>query len=157
MNNFEGSQPYFVYQRITLTSPVEYFFYAIDYGFDYLLRNLIIKYPEVDNTGAIFGPQLSFEAVESAINRRVQNTPIPFNLVSTPGSSGVAVNAADQMTATGPKNQKKLNVLYPYRDNIEFRITGQNGTTPELIDIVTVGYLIPKRDLKMWGENVLSG
>lgn len=151
MNKFENSQPYFVYKRITLTRPVEYFFHEIDYGFNYFLRYLIVKYPEIDVTGANYGPHLRFEAVERAINRRVQNTPIPFELVSTPGSAGVQINAANQMTATGPKNQKKLNVLYPYRDNIEFSISGQNGTEPELVDIVTVGYLIPNENLSMWG------
>ena len=151
MDKLQGSQPYFIYERITLVSPIEYFLHTIDYGFFYLLRSIVVQYPEIDSTGAIFGPHLRFESVETTVNHRVQNEPIPFELVTTPGSSGVAVNAADQLTATQPLNQKKFNVVHPNRDVIEFRISGQNGTTPELVDIMLVGYLIPFDKLKMWG------
>lgn len=153
MNNFEGSQPYFIYQRLTLTNTVEHFLFPVDYGFNYLLRDIVTKYPEVDAAGATFGPDLSFTPVHTYQSRKTSNVPVPFGLVSTPGSAGVQVNAAAQMTATGPKNQKKFNVIFPYRDSIHIEITGQNGTTPVLVDIVLVGYLIPNRELSMWGGN----
>lgn len=157
MGNFKNSQPYFVYQRITLISPIEYFFFHIDFGFYYLLRNLIVKYPEVDSTGAIFGPHLRFETVQRSTEQYAQDEPIPIELVSTPGSAGISINAAAQMTTQGPSSQKKFNVIYPHRDNIEIKISGQNGTTPELIDIVAVGYLIPFNKVNMWGENDGTG
>lgn len=153
MNNLSGSQPYFIYQRLTLINTVEHFLQSVDFGFDYLLRNLIVKYPEVDAAGATFGPDLSFTPVNSYADMKTSNFPVPFGLVATPGSAGVQVNAAAQMTATGPKNQKKFNVVFPYRDRIHIEITGQNGTTPVLVDIVLVGYLIPNRELSMWGGN----
>lgn len=152
-NNFIGSQPYFIYKRIQLTSVKAFFLHPIDYGFDYLLRNIIVKYPEVDSTGANYGPKLRFESVETSASRRVQNVPIPFELVTTPGSAGVQINAALQMTATGPNAKKMINVVHPYRDNIHIEITGQNGTLPVIVDIVTVGYLIPNKNLSMWGDD----
>jgi len=153
MNLVDQYSPYFVYRRLTLAAAIEYFMFHIEYGFYYLLRELRVKYPEIDAGGVTFGPQLSFKAVRRSTNTYFQDAPIPFNLLTTPGSSAVQVNAASQMTATPPKNNKVLNILFPYRDNIELQVSGQNGTTPTICDIVLVGYLIPFEQLKMWGKN----
>lgn len=155
LDTIRESQPYFIYQRITLAAPINYFLFPIDYGFWYLLRKIYVKYPEIDATGLIFGPvPLRFETYQRAANKFPQNVPIPFDLVGTPGSAGVSVDAAGNMTATGCKNSKLQNVVHPFRDNIEIQISGQNTATPAVIDIALHGYLIPSKILTMWsGDN----
>lgn len=145
------SQPYYIYHRVQLTSPTGYFFQAIDYGFWYLLRRVHVQFPEIDAAGAVYYPTLNVYSVERANNRIPQNVPIPFRLFCTPGSEGVQPTAGNQLTATGPKNAKLLNVVYPYRDNIELYISGQNPIgNPAFVDIALIGYLIPAKDFKMW-------
>ena len=150
LDSTRESQPYFIYRRILLTSPVVHFLFPVDYGFWYLLRKMYVKYPEVDITGAIFGPHLRFETYQRAANKFPQNVPIPFELITSPGSAGVTIDAAGNMTATGIKNSKLQNVVHPFRDNIEIKISGQNLITPTQIDIALHGYLIPCKNLKMW-------
>jgi hypothetical protein len=89
--------------------------------------------------------------VEKGSNKIPQNVPIPFRLFTTPGAEGVQVNAANQLTATGPKNAKLLNKVFPCRDNLEIYITGQNPIgNPPFIDMVLIGYLIPATGKVMW-------
>lgn len=153
MSNLQNSQPYFIYRRLILTKQVEYFLFDIDYGFNYLLRNINVRFPEIDSTGAVYGPTLNFESIENSVGRRAQNEPIPFNLLATPGSSGVSVNGSGQMTSASLKNKKMLNVAYPYRDTIQFKVSGQDGITPVAVDIVLIGYLVAKGNIDMWGNN----
>lgn len=153
LDSIRESQPYFIYKRILLNTPTARFLHTIDYGFWFLLRKIICKYPQVDVTGAIFGPNLRFETYQTAANKFPQNVPIPFELVSSPGSTGVTIDAAGNMTATPVKNAKLQNVVHPYRDTIDIRITGQNLTTPTQIDIMLLGYYLPEKSLKMWSGN----
>jgi hypothetical protein len=155
LDSIRESQPYFIYKRIPLSTTAAYFFHQIDYGFWYLLRKVYVKYPEIDVTGLIFGPRIRVESYQRGSNKIPQNVPIPFELFCTPGGNSVTVSAGGQMTATGPKNTKLQNVVYPYRDNIELTITGQNTITPIQVDIVLLGYLIPVNKLRMWegGKN----
>lgn len=151
MSDFQReAQPYFIYGRLTLNAPTNYFLFPIDYGFWYLLRKVHIKYPEVDQTGAIFGPHLRVEMYERASNKWPQNAPVSFELFATPGSAGVTITAGGQMTATGPKNAKLINKIFPYRDNLQLEVSGQNTVTPAVIDICLLGYLIPEKKLAMW-------
>lgn len=150
---YKNNQPYYIYKRVQLTSPEGYFLHAIDYGFWYLLRRVHVKFPEVDTAGAVFYPQLNLYAVERASNKISQNVPIPFRLIGTPASEGVTVTAGNQMTATGIKNVKLLNKVLPFRDNLEFYISGQNPIgDPPFIDVVCIGYLISDNELSMWNE-----
>lgn len=144
MPNFKDTQPYFVYKRITLALQKELFLFKIFQGFNYLVRDMIVQYPEIDNTGLIFGPYLRFKWTQRAQDVHPMDHPIPFRLVTSPASAGSQINVAGEMTAASIKNQKTLNVLYPEKDIIYIEITGQNGVTPEIIDIVLKGYLIPK-------------
>lgn len=154
LDSLRESQPYYIYKRIELNTPTARFLHTIDYGFWYLLRKIHFKYPSVDVTGAIFGPNLRFETYQTAANKFPQNVPIPFELVGSPGSTGVTIDAAGNMTATPVLNAKLQNVVHPYRDTIDFRITGQNLTTPTQIDIMLIGYYIPEKKLQMWsGQN----
>jgi hypothetical protein len=143
MEAIDKRQPYFIYRRITLNAGTEYFLEKIEQGFYYLLREIVVAYPELDVAGVNFGPELSFEMVQRAQDIFPQDEPIPFRHVSTPGNDGIQVTAGLQLTATPVKANKILNVIYPEKDNIEIKITGQNGTNPVFIDIMLNGYLIP--------------
>lgn len=144
------SQPFFIYKRVELTAPINYFLFTIEYGYWYFLRKIFSKYPEVDTAGAVFGPHLKVEAYQRGGNIWPQNNPVPLELFTTPGSAGVTMLATGEMTATGPKAAKFQNVVYPYRDNIELQISGQNLTTPVQCDIMLQGYLIPVKSFAMW-------
>lgn len=141
-------QPYFVYQRINLTAPMCYWLFPIDYGFYYLLRKISIQYPEISALG-VYGPHLRFELYQRAQNLLQQVVPIPDDLFSTPGPNGVSVVGGD-MTATAPRAAKLQNIVYPFRDNLEVRIHGWNGTNPVYCDICMMGYLVPAGSLTMW-------
>lgn len=143
MEETEKRQPYFIYRRVTLNAGTEYFIEKIEQGFYYLLREIVVAYPELDVAGVVFGPELSFRMVQKAQDIYPQDVPIPFRLVSTPGNDGIQITAGGQLTATPVKANKILNIVYPEKDSIEIKITGQNGTNPEIIDIMLNGYLIP--------------
>ena len=105
----------------------------------------------LDPAGAVIYPQLNLYMVERGSNKIPQNVPIPFRLFGTPAADGVQVNAANQLTATGPKNVKLINKVFPFRDNIELYISGQNPIgNPAFVDVALVGYLIPSTEKYMW-------
>lgn len=142
------SQPYFIYQRVTLNAPLNYMFFALDYGFYYLLRQIHAKFPM--QQAGIGYPELEIAAVQRAINKEPQNVPIPINLFCTPGSSGIVFSGPSDMTAGTMKAAKLQNVVYPFRDNLEFQITGQSAGVPSIVDICLIGYYIPVKDFSMW-------
>lgn len=153
LDTLRKSQPFYVYKRVMLTSPEGYFFQAIDYGYWYLLRKIHVQYPEIDPAGAVFYPTLNVYMVEKGQNTIPQNVAIPFDLFCTPGNTGIQTNALNQMTSTGPKNAKLQNKIFPFRDNIELYISGQNPIgNPPFVDITLIGYLIPANDQYQWSE-----
>lgn len=143
-------QPYFIHRRVALISSVEYVIHPIDYGFWYLLRKIVVKYPEYDVTGLIYGPKLRIELFQRAQNKLPQNVPIPDDLFCTPGSNNVRITLGGQMTASSPTSAKLQNIVYPFRDGIELRLYGQNGVTPTFAEIVFIGYLVPADRLHYW-------
>ena len=146
----KGSQPYFIYQRVMLTSPVAYMFFALDYGFWYILRQINAKYPS-DN-GVVQFPDLNIFAVQKGINKEPQNAPIPINLFCTPGSSGVNLTGAE-VTTGAIKAAKLQNIVYPFRDNMEFQITGHTPGTIPYVDVCLIGYYLPVKENVMWSGN----
>lgn len=145
------SQPYFIYQRVLLGSPIGYMFFALDYGFWYILRQINAKFPS-DN-GVVQFPELNIFAVQKGINKETQNVPIPVNLFCTPGSSAVQLVGAD-VSAGVIKAAKLQNIVYPFRDNMEFQITGHTPGSIPYIDICLIGYYMTVKDRAMWsGEN----
>jgi len=143
MDVMKERQPYFIYQRLTLAHPTEYFLEYVNQGFYYLLRDIYVSYPELDAAGATFGPELRFELKQKAQDIIPQDVPLPFRLCCTPGNDGIQATAANLLTAQPPKYNKMFNIIYPEKDNIEIKITGQNLTTPTVVDIMLNGYLIP--------------
>lgn len=145
-------QPWFLYKRVPTTTPTGYCFFPLEYGFWYLLRKVNVKFAETNAAKTVFANSLNVEAILRGTNKIPQNEPIPFNLLSSPGSAGVSPSVSgQQQTATGVKNSKLLNTLYPFRDNIELYVTGQGGASlPAFIDIVCIGYLIPEKSFYMW-------
>ena len=151
LKNCSGSQPYFIYQRVLLNSPIGYMFFALDYGFWYILRQINAKFPS-DN-GVVQFPELNIFAVQKGINKEAQNVPVPINLFCTPGSSGVQLAGATVEAGT-IKAAKLQNIVYPFRDNMEFQITGHTPGSIPFIDICLIGYYVPVKENSMWsGDN----
>jgi len=150
LNLKKESQPYYIYKRLILNTPVVYFLHQIDYGFWYLVRQIHVKYPEVDASGLNFGPKLGLSFRQPGSNRWPQNIPVPDDLFCTPGSSGVTIFPGFEMTSTPLKGAKLQNISHPFRDNIEIQITGQNLVTPYQIDIMILGYYIPVESQAQW-------
>lgn len=144
------NQPFFIYRRVTLNVPVAYMFFQLDYGFWYLLRKVHAKYAEQD--GANYFPPLNIFAVQKGINKETQNAPVPLNLFTTPGSAGLVYTAPD-VSCGSVKFAKLQNIVYPFRDNLEFQITGQNlATGPAYVDLCLIGYYMPVTDNEMWSK-----
>lgn len=150
VNSMQGVQPFFIYRRIALSGPISYMFYALDYGFFYLLRTIHAKYAETD--GLVQYPNLSIFAVQKGSGKEAQNVPIPVNLFCTPGNAGISISGANT-TVASVKAAKLQNIVYPFRDNMEFQITGHAGGVPASIDIMLLGYYIPVKNFEMWGGN----
>lgn len=142
-------QPYYIYKRVSLAGPQGYFFHAIDYGFWYLMRRLHCVYAD-DNLVKDY-PDLSATFNLRATNVWPQNLPIPLRLFATPNEPGVRATAAKVTAPTSPKNVKLLNIVYPFRDNIEIYISGHiPPNNPLFVDLLSIGYLIPNDKLYMW-------
>jgi len=145
------SQPYFIYQRVLLNSPIGYMLFALDYGFWYVLRQINAKYPS-DN-GVVQFPDLNIFAVQKGINKETQNVPVPINLFCTPGSSGVQLAGAT-VDVGAIKAAKLQNIVYPFRDTVEFQISGHTPGSIPFVDICLIGYYLPVKDNVMWsGDN----
>ena len=150
LNSMKGIQPFFIYQRVALTGPLAYMFYALDYGFYYLLRSIHVKYAETN--GIVQFPSLNIFAVQKGSGKEAQNVPIPINLFCSPGNAGITLTGANTNVAS-VKAAKLQNVVYPFRDNMEFQISGQTGVVPANVDIMLLGYYIPVKNFEMWGNN----
>ncbi|MFA5235094.1 MAG: hypothetical protein WC390_11905 [Sulfurimonas sp.] len=153
LNNFDvlrESQPYFIYQRILLNSPIVYFLFSLDYGFYYLLRQIHIRYPS-DN-GIVQYPNLNIFAVQKGSGKETQNVPIPATLFCTPGNSNVTMVGA--LSTVGEVKAAKLqNIVYPFRDTMEFQISGHGIATPPFVDMCLIGYYLPVKENMMWSKD----
>ena len=148
-----GRQPYFIYKRLELVAPIEFFLFSIELGFWYCLRRVHAVYPQIDSTGAVYYPRLFFSFVDRTGSRTPQNRPIPPELFATPGGTGVAIDGSGNLTATQPLGVKLESKAYPFRETIEIAVTGHNVASPPIVDIMLAGYLIPDSKREMWGIN----
>ncbi len=142
------NQPYFFYQRVNLITPITYLFFTLDYGFWYLLRQIHVKYPSDDGVSGF--NDLEVFAIQKASSKETQNIPVPFTLFCTPGNSGIQLYPGNEMDAGQPKAAKLQNIAYPFRDTMEFQISGQNIIGPPILDVCLIGYYIPVKNFKMW-------
>ncbi len=151
-DSLKGPQPYFIYQRVLLTTlPSAYMFFTLDFGYWYLLREIHVKYP-ADNTLVQY-PDLNIFALQKGNSKESQNVPIPVNLFCTPGSSGVQLIGA-AITAGQMKAAKLQNIVYAFRDTMHFEISGHTASTPPFIDVCLIGYYLPEKQHAMWsGDN----
>lgn len=150
----QQSQPYLIYERITLANPRDYFTFRIDYGYGYLLRRLRTRWPII-TAGPGLAPTLSFEIFSKGSIRARQLQPIPFALNSSPAGFLVTTSPVGPPLTDGvaiPGNFKLLNYLFPYGSTIELHITGQAGGAPAFVDIVLDGYYVPEKSLGLWGK-----
>jgi len=154
--------PAFFYRRVDLTQkPQEYFIIPIDYGFNFLLREIRTKWPKYTNEKiAISTNQLGIAFIQSHASRPLQNEPYPARLISSPAESGVYFVAETppdpppggiNFAATPVKNNLKLNYYYQHREAIDLRvqftpINDENG----FCDVLCCGYYIPDEHLDMW-------
>jgi hypothetical protein len=155
------AQPYFIFKRLNLTHYREYFTFQFDFGWNFLLRQFVAKWPEIPATVVfpnVQNPYLNFEFFcTGSIVKARQNTPIAGNQFSVGSRDVAAVAAPDPVdadifsvcfTATAPKYVKNLNWLYSYRDALRIDITGQNATVlPAYCDIILKGFKIENTDL----------
>lgn len=143
--------PFYIYRRVQMLGGKNYFFFPIDRGYQYWFREIRAKWPEVDAAGVVFAPEIFIEIDESSYHRVHQNSPVPLRLITSPSSNGVQINAAGEMTATGPRMSKKLNEMRPTQDNIMITLSGQNATPfPAFVDVMIMGYMIPDTYYPEW-------
>lgn len=151
-------QPYFVFNRLALTTPRVYDLFAVPYGFNYLLRRVISRW-DGQVVGGANDYTLPVELYNAAYSRARQNAPIPLPLVSSPGGDTVA--AAEPSAPLGisflvlPRVSARIvNIGFPYGDTIKLDILSDfPAAGPGYIDLVFEGYLIPEQALSLWGKN----
>lgn len=141
--------PYLIYQRVNLIANAPgKFYFPIEPGYWYWLRQIRCKWNEVDAAGVVYNPGMFIEMRGSSRHRTYQDAPIPLRLISSPGGNGVNQVLPNLMTATGPASFKMIDEILPQRDNIEIYLTGHNVTPfPAFIDVLLVGYMIPDKSM----------
>lgn len=143
--NFKDLQrPGFIYRRVAFATFREPVVITIDPDWLYVLRFIRAKWGQHDSAlpPVSFSPDLSLELFADNFNHR-QNTPIPLELISTPGNSGVVWVAA-LTSAAAPRYDVVLDDVYSARGSLTAYITGQNvaGALPPFLDICFCGYYI---------------
>lgn len=157
-----GSQPLFVFNRLALNGPRVFVLFTVPYGFNYLLRRIVSRWPS--RGAAAIDPDLNVEAFSVGSGVARQNVPIPFGLFSSPAGDdavsvvepgaplGVSGTAAERMST------KIINLAFCYGDTIRLEITGQTGLgAPPWVDVVMEGYLASERALAMWSRQRGAG
>ena len=170
--DFAGqSTPYLIYQQVSLRTTFRgYFNFALESGYNYLLRKITVRWaeiwPGVEDPKFPFGPNVWYAhdlALEFFANGRPatrQVEPIPANLFCTPseGNTTYAVMGTPPivhyvLTSSQPTATKLLNYFYAFRDNIQVSITGQTLIAalginlPAFVDIVLHGYYVREMSL----------
>lgn len=172
-------QPYLIFQRRHLTALRDVFSFKVDYGYGYLLRWLITRWPTADAAVVTaLAPPLYFEVSSAGASKRRQLQPITLNLNTTPAGHALPIGpltpayaaapgvtydvaapspaAPDNLFSRNfssalPSSHKILNYLFPYGSTILIETTGQNGTIPAYVDLCLFGYYVPEKALRMWG------
>lgn len=150
LDRIKKSQPYFIYQRVLLPGPIGYMFFQLDYGFWYVLKEVHAKFPS-DN-GAVQYPELNMFALQKGIGKESQNIPVPITLFGTPGNSGVQLVGAD-LTAGIMKAAKLQNIVYAFRDTLQFEFSGHVPGTMPYVEVCLIGYYLPVEDNMMWSSD----
>jgi hypothetical protein len=162
--------PYFIYKRLELASPREYFFYKLDYGFGYFLRRMVARWPSIitpPHSSPTTVNDLYFEFFDKSKKISRQIEPIPGNLLTTPGRDGTAKAESKPVDkdifgvnfpASAPKSFKLLNLFYMYGNQIEIQITGQANAAVAgnkfYLDLLLCGYYLQEDSLALWNEGV---
>lgn len=153
--------PNYIFKRLNLTHFREYFVHQFDNGWNYLLRQVVIKWPEITHPvgGLTVGPQLYFEFFSESGSLTRQAQPLPGQLFTSPAGYDVEVSAAPlpvdtdcfsvNFTAQAPKYVAKINWLFPYKGALRIDITGQAGApiVPAYVDIFLMGYNVIEKNL----------
>lgn len=165
--------PYSFYKRITVNDGTEgkqdgeEVNFEIDYGYNFLLREVIVKATGVNTPIApeaekvLKAPVVSVRHI--ATNKQLQNKPIPSNLfcnsalIDADGNplrykatpNPIDIGGAYASKAVSLKTGKIQNELFVFRELVALLVNfGDNtqiGDVPNIIDLVVRGYLIPER------------
>ena len=118
------------YRRLFLpTVAPQSFTFDIPDSYYYHLNGLRIFYP--NTAGGDESPAIKFQVRRVVKNQELQVVPYVEKLQSTPAN-----------------NQKRrylsyINCLFAWREQIHITVTGQDGTSPEFVDIMSDGFRIP--------------
>jgi hypothetical protein len=105
-------------------------FFQLPSYYGYHLNGIRGFYPRTAQDAE--SPQMFVQLFQTNRNRELYNEPLPLRLVATP---------AEQQNVY---YYVKCNNTFAPDSLIEIRVSGQNGTDPSYIEIVTDGYRIPR-------------
>ena len=162
---------FYLYKRIQFLHPTEYVLFQLDWGFNYILREIREVHDETGGREAL-NPPIYIQALQTGSTIQYHVDPVPIFQMVTPGPSGcdyyVEANPYPPGVATGfginftavPAKISKLDwgYIWPYRDAIQLQITGQTivSTTdptqnsPSYCDIMLIGRYYHQDDLGVW-------
>ncbi len=170
-DDYRQQVPYFYYKRFEIDfnsanlGRSNIWSFALDYGYAYLLRRLSSQWPIKDD---IATPQteLDISFFNMIRGSKYQDKPYPLRQVTTPGNPDINFSAApapvDQdgfginFDAAGVKNRLVYNLFYQFRDAIHIEVNFRVQVPPvaagkTYVDLMLDGYLIPEKNLAMWG------
>lgn len=151
--------PAWFYMRLDANAKsTQYFIIPIPVGFNYLLREVRTKWPEIDTSRVL---EVFAHFVYTTSERTLQQEDYPIRLISTPGRSNVQAFAAPSpvnndifglnFTATPPKNNIVLNYYYQRKENLDLRVNFvPKNIELGYVDILFQGYLMPDEDVDIW-------
>ena len=134
VSSFANSWPYFYYAKVNLLQNSEQALFFIENGLYYWLKRIAVVYPDAGILGP--SPQIDLALYFGERDLPLQDDPIPFNLLCTPGQ--VRKIPAGIQAGTR-KNLYEFNYLYVNSGIIKAVITGQSGGNPSEVKIMVEG------------------
>jgi len=150
--------PHFIYERFKFTpgQTSKVFSKKIDVGYFYLVSNVLIKNPIVDDLANDLFSNLTIK-IKSVDRNRVHNIdPIDVQQICTPCTEGktfTAVSPVDneafgvEMSASNFRNTISLNMVYLFCSSIFYELQlNKSFLVDKYVDIFIRGYNVPENN-----------
>jgi len=155
----KNAYPLYLFRRVKFERS-ELIYFNLDYGFNYILKQAIVRYQEFDS----LNKKLTCKAkmTKSVYSRTLQNEAYPVGLVTSPAGDGSYTASPAPVDnnafgvgakATPIKSTMALNEVYNYSENIETElIWDSKPNEAAYVDLLLIGYQVPENVDSIWGS-----